>query len=160
MNLLIRMTALNSSTRPLAALVALASLGLIGCVAQTPAGKDTPGIDGPRPGGYSLAWAEETRAGRAVVIYQTTSINPDCTPAGIPPVKVVSGPSHGKVGFRRKPILPNVSSKSKCYHVQVPGIEATYTPDPGFVGTDKVKIRSTLIEGGNAYGTVTIRVSK
>jgi hypothetical protein len=58
------------------------------------------------------------------------------------------------------PVLPNVTAKSKCYSVKVPGVKARYTPDPGFVGADKVRIRSKLIEGGLAYGNITISVSR
>jgi hypothetical protein len=130
------------------------------CVGGSQADGDTPGVDGPRPGGYSLAWQNKTKAGTSVLIYQTTSINPDCSPAGIPEVKVVSGPSHGKVEFLRVPVLPNVTPKSKCYSVKVPGVKARYTPDAGFVGADKVRIRNKLIEGGFAYGNITISVSK
>jgi hypothetical protein len=94
-----------------------------------------------------------------VIVYQTTSINPDCTPAGIPEVRAVSGPENGKIEFQRMPVLPNVTKKSKCYSIKVPGIKGVYTPNAGFVGTDKVRIRSKLIEGGYAYGNVTIVVA-
>lgn len=57
------------------------------------------------------------------------------------------------------PVLPNVTKKHKCHWVEVPGIKGIYTANAGFVGTDKVRIRSKLTEGGYAYANVTVLVS-
>ncbi len=138
----------------------LVSIVMSGCTSVTPAGQATPGSDGPRPGGYTLAWEEETKVDRPVVVYQTTSINPDCSPAGIPEVKVVSGPRHGTVHFKKMSVLPNVTKKSKCYFIRVPGVKGIYTPDKGFVGDDRFTIQSRQIEGGFAYGKVKVTVSR
>lgn len=140
--------------------VLLAALSIAGCVANTPAGSSTPGMDGPKPNGFTLAWTEKTAPSKPVIIFQTTSIDASCAPQGVPDVTVVSGPSNGKVTFRKMQILPNVTQKSKCYWVKVPGVKAFYTPNPGFVGKDKVKLRTRLIEGGYGISNVTIEVEK
>ena len=140
--------------------VLLAVLLISGCVSNTPAGTPTPGMDGPKPNGFTLAWTEKTVPSKPVIIFQTTSIDGNCAPQGVPDVTVVSGPSNGKVTFRKMKILPNVTQKSKCYWVQVPGVKAFYTPNPGFVGKDKVKLRTKLIEGGFGISHITIEVAK
>jgi hypothetical protein len=83
-----------------------------------------------------------------------------CKFFGYPKVSLSIQPKHGTFTFTKGPALPNVSKSSKCYNVKIPHILGLYQPNPGFVGTDRVKIRSSLIGGGFAYVNITIRVIK
>lgn len=117
----------------------------------------TPGIEKPT-NGAAVGWTETVRRGSVLNTYQTTYMNEACKFFGYPPVKIVVEPKHGKFTFTRAKALPNVRKSSRCYNVKIPHVLGHYRPDPAYVGKEVVKIRSTLINGGYAYATITINV--
>jgi hypothetical protein len=119
----------------------------------------TPGIERPT-NGDTVGWNSTIQTGKVLHTYQTTTMNDACEFLGYPKVDLLIPPMHGQFSFRRAPALPNVSKTSKCYNVKIPHVLGQYRPDSGFVGTDRVKIRSTLPGGGFAYVNINIQVTK
>jgi hypothetical protein len=119
----------------------------------------TPGIERPE-NGDTVSWTSTIQTGKVLHTYQTTRTNDACEFLGYPKVDLLIQPKHGTFSFRKGPALPNVSKSSKCYNVKIPHILGQYRPNAGFVGTDSVRIRSSLGEGGFAYVNITIQVTK
>lgn len=117
----------------------------------------TPGIARPKDGD-TVSWTRTVQTGNVLVTYQTTHMNTACKFFGYPEVLLSVPPEHGTFTFTKAPARPNVSKNSKCYKVKIPHVVGNYRPNPGFVGTDRVKIRSKLFDGGFAYVTIDIKV--
>ena len=119
----------------------------------------TPGIERPK-NGDTLGWTSTVKAGKVLHTYQTTYMNEACKFLGYPKVSLSVSPKHGSFTFTKGPALPNVSKRSRCYNVKIPHVLGEYRPNPGFTGTDQVKIRSAQIGGGYSYVTIKIQVTK
>ncbi|MER9133574.1 hypothetical protein [Mesorhizobium sp. M0768] len=119
----------------------------------------TPGIERPK-NGDSVSWTSTVHTGNVLDTYQTTHMNAACKFFGYPKVLLSIPPKQGTFTFTKAPALPNVSKDSKCYNLKIPHVLGHYLPNPGFVGVDRVKIRSSLIGGGFAYVTIIIKVVK
>ena len=118
----------------------------------------TPGIERPK-NGDSVGWTSTVRTGQILDTFQTTYMDASCKFFGYPKVSLSLPPKHGTFTFTNAPALPNVSKRSKCYDVKIPHVLGHYRPNLGFVGTDRVKIRSSLINGGFSFVTITIQVT-
>lgn len=119
----------------------------------------TPGIERPK-NGDAVSWTSTIQTGKVLNTYQTTTMNGACKFLGYPKVSLSIKPKNGVFTFTKGPALPNVSKDSKCYNVKIQHILGHYRPNPGFLGTDRVKIRGSLPGGGFSYANITIQVTK
>ncbi|SDN85201.1 hypothetical protein [Phyllobacterium sp. OV277] len=118
----------------------LISSGLVvsGCSTPTVPGKVTEG---------SSIRSVKTSAGKSVGLTNVVGQNPDCSISRAPKVKVSSAPSHGTVRFSNvSGLMPKGPgpTPNKCHSRRIIAVAATYTPAPGFVGTDTVTLSSNF----------------
>ena len=81
--------------------------------------------------------------GRALKLYHAYSTNPDCTASGTVEMRVSQSPEHGRVSIHRAavfPRFPDSNVRSVCNRRRVPGVEATYVSQRGYVGSDYVAL--------------------
>ncbi|MGZ5897889.1 MAG: hypothetical protein ACXWJ6_16760 [Xanthobacteraceae bacterium] len=111
--------------------------------------------------------AETAQAQRTVVNGQTVqlsfiySINPDCTPRGIPTIHVTQQPQHGRVHVARISNLPNFREpnvRTVCNRRRVSGSAISYTAQRGYVGPDSISAEAIYPSGLYRRGTFNIYV--
>jgi len=101
----------------------------------------------------SVASGERTRLGVAFLI------NPDCSMTAVPEVRIREAPKHGKVESVRELAFPNGKGEyKKCNGTKVPATVGYYTPDEGFVGKDRVVVRTSYKNGVVDEGVLNITV--
>jgi hypothetical protein len=70
-------------------------------------------------------------------------INPDCSVAGMPIVRVVDEPRNGKLALEKDAGFSNylaTDQRYECNKRRSDGVAVTYEPDPGFTGADSVTV--------------------
>ncbi|MGJ4993375.1 hypothetical protein ACQR0Z_03090 [Bradyrhizobium sp. HKCCYLS3077] len=100
-------------------------------------------------------------SGKPLILFNATSVNPDCTALGNVEVRVVQGPEHGRVSVSRTRVFPNYAAgnlRSTCNARRVPGVLVTYVSQRGYVGDDLVVIEVFFPNGRAQRATVAIRV--
>jgi hypothetical protein len=71
------------------------------------------------------------------------SVTQDCTPTGPIELRVISAPGHGRYDIQDAlnfPEFPASNTHSVCNTHKVPSREIWYTPAPGYVGDDSLKL--------------------
>jgi hypothetical protein len=94
-------------------------------------------------------------------IYHWGSVHPDCTPAGLPTVRVTGTPSHGTVSLRRATGFSNFPANNQRYRCNLkrtPVVELLYTPQTGFTGSDYLMTDSIFPDGTSRQDKFTISV--
>lgn len=89
------------------------------------------------------------------------SVAPDCSSRGLVRVVVAAWPEHGSavVGPREDhPAFPPGSPLALCNAAAVPGVGVTYTPAPGFTGTDSLTLEETALDGRRQVIRLTLTV--
>ena len=92
------------------------------------------------------ALADEARAVPSGVNQQIdffASVNPDCSPAGMPTVRLLDGPSAGLITTDKARdflAFPRGNVRHVCNRKRVAGVKLFYRSKPGYVGTDRVRI--------------------
>lgn len=101
-----------------------------------------------------------TLNGKAVRVGSAWHINPDCTVLAVPDVKVLQPPAHGKLSIEKAATFPKSNSEiyRKCNSHKVMGRVTYYTPDKGFTGKDRMKLRVSYINGVFDDGVITVNV--
>ena len=100
-------------------------------------------------------------SGKQLILFNATSVNPDCSALGNVDVRVAQGPEHGKVSIRRTRVFPNyaaVNLRSACNARRVAGVLVTYVSQRGYVGDDLVVIEVFFPNGRAQRTTIAIRV--
>ena len=100
-------------------------------------------------------------SGKQLILFNATSVNPDCSALGNVEVRVAQGPEHGKVSIRRTRVFPNyaaVNLRSACNARRVAGVLVTYVSQRGYVGDDLVVIEVFFPNGRAQRTTIAIRV--
>lgn len=100
-------------------------------------------------------------AGQSIRLDFATSLNADCTPTGEVTARLVSGPSNGTVQIDKTMANPTYLQSNQryvCNTRKVPGTRVTYTPKPGFTGTDNVAVEMFFPSGVNRTNSYTIIV--
>ena len=100
-------------------------------------------------------------SGKQLILFNATSVNPDCSALGNVEVRVAQGPEHGKVSIRRTRVFPNyaaVNLLSACNARRVAGVLVTYVSQRGYVGDDLVVIEVFFPNGRAQRTTIAIRV--
>jgi hypothetical protein len=71
------------------------------------------------------------------------SVNPDCSPAGLPTARVAMQPQNGTITVENSPGYSNFppdSQRYECNKRQSEGIHIFYEPHPGFAGSDSAAV--------------------
>ena len=100
-------------------------------------------------------------SGKQLILFNATSVTPDCSALGNVEVRVARGPEHGKVSIRRTRVFPNyaaVNLRSACNARRVAGVLVTYVSQRGYVGDDLVVIEVFFPNGRAQRTTIAIRV--
>ena len=100
-------------------------------------------------------------SGKQLILFNATSVNPDCSALGNVEVRVAQGPEHGKVSIRRTRVFPNyaaVNLRSACNARRVAGVLVTYVSQRGYVGDDLVVIEVFFPNGRAQRTPIAIRV--
>ncbi|MBR0752901.1 hypothetical protein JQ604_11960 [Bradyrhizobium jicamae] len=110
----------------------------------------------------TTAYADKAVAsGKRLQLYQAYSTNPDCTSTGEVVMRVVQGPEHGRVSIQRTGVFPNfpVSNvRNACNRRRVPGVQATYVSQRGYLGSDFVVLQVLYPSGRGINVSLPIRV--
>ena len=112
----------------------------------------------------SLSAAHATKfvaSGRPLKLYHAYSTNPDCTSAGTAVLRVAQGPEHGRVTIRHTGLFPRFSEanpRSVCNRRRVPGVEAVYVSQRGYLGADLVVLEVLFPAGRGERVTLSIQV--
>lgn len=82
-------------------------------------------------------------AGLPLRLGHFANLNPDCSPIGEPDVRVSKPPDHGAVTVRAGEGYTNFvasNPRNHCNYRPTPGVNATYTAQPGYTGPDAVDL--------------------
>jgi hypothetical protein len=98
-----------------------------------------------------VAHADRVAAsGRPLVLYEAYSTNPDCSSAGSVVLRVAQAPEHGRVSIRRTgvfPSFPESNLRNACNRRRVPGVQAVYVSQRGYLGADLVVLEAIYPRG-------------
>jgi len=78
-------------------------------------------------------------SGVPIVLGEYASVNPDCTDAGRPTVRLTQNPEHGRLIISNASIFPffrEANPRSSCNRRRVPGVVVKYVSQRGYTGTD------------------------
>ncbi|PDT04563.1 hypothetical protein CO666_07335 [Rhizobium chutanense] len=87
-----------------------------------------------------------TVSGSRTIIYQSSFVNPDCSVAAVPRLKILDGGKHGKIEIVREKVFPNFERSNprfKCNGRRVDGAVVYYTAGAKFTGSDQVRLRES-----------------
>ncbi|TCU14754.1 hypothetical protein EV132_108124 [Rhizobium sullae] len=103
----------------------------------------------------SVVSGERTKIGAA------WNLNPDCTAKTVPDVRVRQAPKHGKVENLRELAFPSATDEyEKCNGTKVPAVVGYYTSKQGFVGKDRIVVRTSYKDGNVDEQVLDIAVVK
>jgi hypothetical protein len=100
-------------------------------------------------------------SGRPLMLYSAYATNPDCTSAGPIVLRVAQAPEHGRVSIHPAgvfPRFPEANPRSVCNRRRVPGVQATYVSQRGYIGPDFVVLEALFPAGRGVRVTLPIRV--
>jgi hypothetical protein len=101
-------------------------------------------------GELSLSTRQAPMSGTSQPIWYLYSLNPDCSLAGMPSMEVLTAPSHGSIEVRNVesfPAHPATDPRHECNQRKSAMTGALYTPDTGFIGSDKFVMRGVFASG-------------
>ena len=94
-------------------------------------------------------------------LWHFSSLNPDCTPFGEVVVRVLKAPEHGSLVTKPGEGFSNFDQSNprhQCNLKRTPGMDAVYTPRPGYTGPDSVSINRIAPDGSDRQYTANIVV--
>ncbi|MCH4022970.1 MAG: hypothetical protein LKH33_07150 [Acetobacter sp.] len=95
------------------------------------------------PGSASME-ALTSLDGRAVTLKTLVLLEPDCSSAGTARVTVVKQPQHGQLAITPGAYFPAYPEtdphRYACNVRKYPGVQVRYTPDPGYMGVDRLTL--------------------
>ena len=100
-------------------------------------------------------------SGRPLILYHAYATNPDCTSAGAVVMRVAQAPEHGRVSIHQTgvfPQFPESNIRSACNRRRVPGVEAIYVSQRGYLGPDIVVLEVLSPAGRGVRVTLPIQV--
>jgi hypothetical protein len=89
------------------------------------------------------------------------SLNPDCTSQGQSVMRLTQAPQHGRITIRNASLYPNYpssNSRNVCNTRRVPGVEAYYQPESGYIGFDSAGFEIIFPNGSYRQFTANIQV--
>ena len=99
--------------------------------------------------------------GRTQQIDFFASLNPDCSPTGVPTVRLIDGPSKGLVtteSGRDFMAFAKPNPRARCNSRRVAGLKLLYRSADNFIGSDKVRILILSGSGAGREATYDIQV--
>jgi hypothetical protein len=102
--------------------------------------------------GTASAQTYNVVSGHPVRLVNAISANPDCTSTGRAVVRVTQPPQHGRIAIRSAAMFPTFepsNPRSICNTRRVPGVEAVYVSERGYVGADSASFE--VIYAGGVY---------
>jgi hypothetical protein len=97
------------------------------------------------------AQAEKVAAsGQPLILFQASSTNPDCTSTGKVILRMTQAPQHGRVTIRSAGVFPTFAEsniRSACNRRRVPGVQAVYVSERGYLGPDFVELQVLFPQG-------------
>jgi hypothetical protein len=100
-------------------------------------------------------------SGQSVKLTFVAAVNPDCSPAGMPTVRVTQGPQHGRVNLVRGRdfvYFQPSNIRSVCNQRRVSGIGIHYQSQRGYTGYDAVGLEVFFPTGTYRRGTFNVVV--
>ncbi|WP_441242655.1 hypothetical protein [Tardiphaga sp. 768_D3_N2_1] len=100
-------------------------------------------------------------SGSPIELGQLASVNPDCSDAGRPVVRVTQSPEHGRLIITKASIFPYfrpINPRSDCNWRCVPGVIVKYVSERGYVGSDSVALEAFFPNGTSRRGNFNIMV--
>lgn len=100
-------------------------------------------------------------SGHPLMLYHAYATNPDCTSAGAVVLRVAQAPEHGRVAIRQTgvfPRFPDANPRNVCNRRRVPGVEAVYVSQRGYLGPDLVILEALFPAGRGVRVTLPIQV--
>ena len=100
-------------------------------------------------------------SGATIELSQIALVNPDCTAAGRPVIRVTQQPEHGRLTISNVSIFPYfrpVNPRSDCNWRRVPGVIIKYTSQRGYTGFDSVRLEAFYPNGQARNGAFNINV--
>lgn len=125
---------------------------LTGCVAVAP-GAVSPGAVTTSANAAPIAAKTYTKAALSGTIQQITNysyLNPDCTTQGVPSVRVVEAPAHGKITLEEGlgyTAFSKDNQRYECNKHKSPMIKVMYQSEAGYVGSDAAKLEAIYFDG-------------
>lgn len=127
------------------------ALALLAVVAVTLSGCTRPTTPTPLPQPRPPAIVNKTAlAGQTIRIDFIASINPDCSVRAVPTVRIVDPPANGTTQIKEVEdftTYPTANPRSACNKAKSPGVELTYTPNPGYLGSDYLTYETITADG-------------
>jgi hypothetical protein len=77
-------------------------------------------------------------------------VHPDCSPGGIPTLRVVTPPNHGTITFEKQlgyTNYPKDNQRYECNKLKSPEMQVLYHSEPGYLGPDNVVIEVIFTDG-------------
>ncbi|MSP03205.1 MAG: hypothetical protein EXR07_19480 [Acetobacteraceae bacterium] len=111
--------------------------------------------------GGDPVYSRTVAAGRPTAINFAFSVNRDCSSRGMAKVTITRAPTHGTVLVEAKkanPSFPPGHPLAGCNVMPVQGVAVTYTPAPGFAGSDLLAIEETGVDGGRRVFQIALTV--
>lgn len=102
------------------------------------------------------------KTGQRERIGHSWHINPDCSVTGVPTVRVIDPPLHGKITLARvREVITDAKGRTiRCNSLKLPVIAYFYQSTAGYVGSDRFVARVSFGNGDVTDRIQTIRVQK
>jgi hypothetical protein len=91
---------------------------------------------------YAQSVSKTVAAGGVFKLGHYASVNPDCSPLGMPVVRLSAAPTHGVVRTVKTSAFSRFTKApfDQCNSRRVPGVSVEYRPERGFAGTDSFSV--------------------
>lgn len=113
------------------------------------------------PAAHAQSASKVALSGAQIVLGQVASVNPDCTEAGRPVVRVTQSPEHGRLIISNASVFPyfrNYNPRSECNWRRVPGIVVKYVSERGYTGSDSAVLEAFFANGTSRSQSFNIMV--
>jgi len=100
-------------------------------------------------------------SGATVQLSFFCNINPDCSAAGTPTVRITKPPEHGRVAVSQTRgfcYFQRPNPRKACNNRRVPGVVVNYVAQRGYTGYDSVGVEVFYPGGAMRSGTFNIQV--
>jgi len=108
-----------------------------------------------------FAYNRTALAGTTTTMDFAFDLNPDCTVRAMPTIRVLNPPANGTVQVFEKEDFPSFQANNirfVCNKNRAKGMAVTYTPNPGFAGSDYLEFEIFGSDGADRVIKLTIAV--
>lgn len=100
-------------------------------------------------------------SGATIELSQIAMVNPDCSNAGRPVIRVTQQPEYGRLIISNASVFPYfrpINPRSDCNWRRVPGVIIKYVSQRGYTGSDSVRLEAFYPNGQMRNGAFNITV--